>query len=118
MSTAWTGASMAFKKARVPSTPSLAVNVSGQPPAAATRAAAHERPPHPAPQPAATRAGSHPFDYFPPRVAQHHDARSHRPSLQQLQPHPLPARFEHRRPAAEDERVEADAVLVDQALLG
>src|SRR5262245_7633384 len=54
----------------------------------------------------------------PPRLAQEHDARLHRPSLQQLQPHPPLARFEHRRPPAEDERVEADAVLVDQALLG
>ena len=109
---------MAFKKARVPSTPSLAVNVSGQPPAAATRAAPHERRRHRSAKATAHRVGSHPFDYLHPRVAQEHDARSHRPSLQQLQPHPLPARFEHRRPAAEDERVEADAVLVDQALLG
>src|SRR5262245_27332438 len=54
----------------------------------------------------------------PPRLAQEHDARLHRPSLQQLQPHPPLARFEHRRPPAEDERVEADAVLVDQVLIG
>src|SRR5215813_4963671 len=48
------------------------------------------------------------------RVAQEHDARLHRPSLQQLQPHPLAARFEHRRPAADDEGGEADAILIDQ----
>jgi hypothetical protein len=93
---------MPSEKARVASTPSLAVNVSGQAPTAATRAAPQERRRHTSSKATAHRGGSHPFEYSHPRVAQEHDARLHRPSLQQLQPHTLPARFEHRRPAAED----------------
>src|SRR5262245_20388278 len=102
MSTAWTGAIMASEKSRVASTPSLAVNVSGQPPTAATRTPPHERRRHSSAKATAHRGGSHPFEYSHLRVAQEHDARLHRPRLQQLQPHPLPARFKHRRSAAED----------------